>query len=194
MLKKRPEEKLAYLRLILFPSVFIEYQYLKKKGFMGPKVQHRSSTVLMSYPNYTEKYGTWFPELAKDVKENNLADINEGYYFPMEGEVEAPRDRCAEVMAAGQLEFAKSGQLFGETLKPDQLKKAMNLDTEPTEIQDLSNISVVNMPYWIAKLETPNTTRYLVYDRMGEEDKFLSSQMNTNSRFVINLEERVQEI
>ncbi len=95
---------------------------------------------------------------------------------------------------ARQLEFAKGSQLFGETLKPDQLKKAMNLDTEPTEIQDLSSVSVISMPYWVAKLETPNTTRYVVYDRSGEEDKFLSSQMNTNSRFVINLEERVQEI
>ncbi|MGD0027879.1 MAG: hypothetical protein ABSC91_02960 [Candidatus Bathyarchaeia archaeon] len=186
MLKKRPEEKLAYLRLLLFPSVFVEYTYLKKKGFMGPKVQHRSSTILMDYPNYAQKYGTWFPELAKDAKENNLIDIKEGHYLPPKGD--------ADVLAAGQLEYAKTSQLFAETLKPDQLKKAMNLDTEPTEIQDLSSASVIYMPYWVAKLETPNTTRYTVYDRSGEEDKFLSSQMNTNSSFVVNLEEIVQEI
>lgn len=198
MLKKRPEEKLAYLRLLLFPTVFIEYQYLKKKGFMGPKVQHRSSTVLMDYPNYAEKPGTWFPELVGDIKENNLMDIKEGYYLPME----APGARAhgisseaaAEVMAAGQIEFAKEGKLFGQTLKPDQLKKAMNLDTDPTEIQDLSSVSVISMPYWVAKLETPNTTRYMVYDRSGEEDKYLSSEMNTNNSFVINLEAEVQEI
>jgi len=205
-LKKKPEEKLAYLRLLLFPGVFFEYQYLKKKGIMGGKTPHRSHAFFLTEPEIV-----WMPELSKEIKEKGLVDVNGGYHIPLD-------QREAETLTTTHFGLMKSRNTPETAVKvrgghapivttsivgpggvpyvsAAVVKQAMNLDAESVDdLQTPLQISVVYLPYWVAKFETPEATRYLVYGRDGKEDGEMTTQMNTNYDFVLDLERRAAEI
>ena len=178
-LKKKPEEKLSYIRLVLLPCVIFEYQYLKKKGLFGSKVPHHKSTILS--PSEPPKQ-FWYPELVKEKEEDGLVDIEEGYLIPMD--LETAEERVARFMSIA-------------IYSPDESsiwKKNLNLDTSPEDVQRLSKVNIAYLPIWIAKLQTPNTTRYLVYDRYGKEHKEMAEKINTNYQFAQELEKNAVKL
>jgi hypothetical protein len=180
LLKKRPEEKLAYVRLLQLPCIFFEHQYLKKKGLFGSKVPHRSSAVFSAY----EWPPVFRPELNKDVTENNLVELKEGYMVPMD-------EGQAEERAATHLATAKNA------INPQSLqeyKKGLNLDSDPKDIQALQNVNIVYLPMWVAKLETPATTRYLAYDCRGKEHDGMAKKLNTDHSFALELERNARKL
>ncbi|TRZ50948.1 MAG: hypothetical protein D4S01_05800 [Dehalococcoidia bacterium] len=204
-LKKKVPEELSYLRPLLFPCVFFEYQYLKKKGFMGGKSPHRSRTPFLLKPKLI-----WMPDLGKMVKGNELEEITEGFHLPLSQDI-------AERYVIAQFGIMKSmnvpgeqvrirggkGSMFSGTvtgsggismLSNAQVKQAMNLDGEPADLQNPLEISIVYLPFWVAKLESPDVTRYLVYDRDGKEDKEMTDIFNTDYDFVLRLEKEATEI
>jgi hypothetical protein len=201
LMRKRPEERVAYLRLLCLPCIFFEFQYLKKKGFMGGKLSHRGSTVkhVMIGPHLAKMWGSgkdprktgpeiYLPHLSVEVKENNLVEINEGYHIALD-------QGTAESAAANAFSLAQDSIDSGKyPAGPEVTKREFGLSSKPErmDLQKVLAVSVVYMPYWIAKLETPETTRYLVYDRDGVEDESLSTLINIDPDYARMLEENVQ--
>jgi hypothetical protein len=206
-LKKKPEEKLGYLRLLLFPGVFFEYQYLKKKGLMGGKVPHRAQTFFIAEPEIV-----WMPDLGTEMKEKGLVDISEGHYIPLEqGQAEQYTTTHFGLMKSHTIlepnlkvrGGKKGGTSFTTVVGPGgvsyaptaSIRKALNYDAEDlNDLQTPLQVSVVYVPYWVAKLDTPDSTRYLVFNRDGQEDNDMTNAMNTNIDFVLDLERRATEI
>lgn len=174
-LKKKPEEKLAYLRLLYLPGVFFQYQYLKKKGIMGGKVPHRSQAFFVTHPSIA-----WDPKAAKQIMEKGTVEVKEGFYIPVD-------QGQAETWTTTNFGLMRSGRVTRE-----QVRAALNLDAEPDDLQTPTEISIVYIPWWVAKLETPGVTRYLVYATDGSEDERMTTAFNTDYDFVLGLEQEVR--
>ncbi len=178
-LASNPPEKCEYLRLLYLPCSFFEYQYLKKNGLSGKYILHKSSSVI----NVLGPPPVASPNLVSYVTQNMLEEVHSGFYIPYY-QKEAEKDVKRWIDSLGNLAYSYR----------NQIKEWMNFDGSLYDFRGVLKVSIIYLPIWIVKLVSMKGTRYLVFDRKGEEYHSMAKKLNNWEYFSVPLEYDTRKI
>jgi hypothetical protein len=208
LFKKKLPEEISYSHLLLLPCIYFEFEYLGSveiNRYIGlyQKGPRKSGTVYcVFWGRYYLKYDLetaaslpqiflaakdFRPELGQDVISLRLDEITEGFYLSFD-------QLSAEELANKIVRIIKSGEVLGGLKLGDFESLNIGSDVRREDLLKVTKVLVVYMPYWLAKYQTPEATRYVVYNRDGKKDNEKTDLLNSNHAYAVELEQRKQKI